>query len=674
MDDKIIVVDDDQALARLVQKELQRLGYNTAVAANGAQAIECIANNPVKLLLVDYRLPDMTGDKVIKTMTERGYNFPFIVVTGQGDEETAVEMMKLGARDYLVKDSTFIDRLPQAIERTLEQFAIEQKLAEAEEEVKRSSRRVQALYTVGQAVGRSLDIDKLLTQSLKATLDVMNTDVGGIYISDLQAGSLTLMAHSGLSQDCIGSIGIINLDEEEIKLAMEAHQPALELEKVFKNTNLKTVTAALKKDRLQAYVMVPLWSRGMTLGSLVIADHREHHFSPDELDLLSAIGTEIAVGIENALLLQRTKELSLTDELTGLYNRRHFYETLESELYRTLRDGRPFSLVMLDLDGFKEYNDKFGHSLGDSVLQSFAQTLCSTLRKSDTPFRYGGDEFAIILPATDANRAKQVIDRIRAKWLKNPEAHHPTLETPLGFSAGIAQFPENAETADALVFLADSALYYAKREGGYRATLVSDITAIKSDVLSTATLDQVYALAATVDARDPYTYGHSARVADIAQKLAKAIGLPEKELADLYAASLLHDVGKVGIPDAVLTKPDLLTAEEWEIIKKHSAEGARIVGYVKGLAALVPVILHHHEWYDGTGYPDGLKGEEIPLAARIIILADAYDTMTTSRPYREVVSHQEACEDLKRHSGTQFDPELVEVFCRVMAKGIGDVR
>jgi len=670
--DTILVIEDDQALSRLTQRNLHRLGFHTEAAVDGAQAIEWIANNPVKLLLVDYRLPDMTGDKVIKTMTQRGYSFPFIVVTGQGDEETAVEMMKLGARDYLVKDSTFIDRLPQAIERTLEQFAIEQKLAEAEEEVKRYSRRVQALYTVGQAVSRSLDMDKLLTQSLKATLDVVNTDVGGIYISDLQAGSLTLKAHSGLSQNCIGSIGLMNLNEEEIKLAMECHQPVLELEKVFTKTNLNTVTAAMKKEGLQAYVTVPLWSRGTSLGSLVIADHREHHFSPDELDLLSAIGTEIAVGIENALLLQRTKELSLTDELTGLYNRRHFYETLESELYRTLRNGRPFSLVMLDLDGFKEYNDRFGHSLGDSILQSFAQTLRSTLRKSDTSFRYGGDEFAIILAATDANRAKQVIDRIRAKWLKNPEAHHPTLETPLGFSAGIAQFPENAETADALVFLADSALYYAKREGGYRATLVSDLTAIKSDILSTATLDQVYALAATVDARDPYTYGHSARVADIAQTLAKAIGLPEKELADLYAASLLHDVGKVGIPDAVLTKLDELTAKEWETIKKHSAEGARIVGYVKGLAALVPVILHHHEWYDGTGYPAGLKGEEIPLAARIISLADAYDTMTTSRPYREVVSHEEACEELKRHSGTQFDPKLVEAFYQVMAQASGD--
>lgn len=541
-----------------------------------------------------------------------------------------------------------------------------------EQEVERYARRVHALYTVGQAASRSLDIDKLLTQSLKATLDVMNTDVGGIYISDLQAGTLTLKAHSGLSQDCIGSIGLMNLDEEEIRLAMECHQPVLELEKVFTKTNLDTVTAAMKKDGLQAYVTVPLWSRGTPLGSLVIADRHEHQFSPDELDLLSAIGTEIAVGIENALLLQRTKELSLTDELTGLYNRRHFYETLESELYRTLRDGRPFSLVMLDLDGFKQYNDRFGHSLGDSILQSFAQSLRSTLRKSDTSFRYGGDEFALILAATDANRAKQVIERIRAKWLKNPESHHPTLETPLGFSAGIAQFPENAETADALVFLADSALYYAKREGGYRATLVSDLTAVKSDILSTATLDQVYALAATVDARDPYTYGHSARVADIAQTLAKAMGLPEKELADLYASSLLHDVGKVGIPDAVLTKPDLLTAEEWEITKKHSAEGARIVGYVKGLAALVPVILHHHEWYDGTGYPDGQKGEEILLAARIIILIDAYDTMTTSRPYREVVSHQEACEEIKRQSGIQFDPELVEAFCRIMAQGIRD--
>ncbi|MCK5654342.1 MAG: diguanylate cyclase, partial [Dehalococcoidia bacterium] len=536
----------------------------------------------------------------------------------------------------------------------------------AEEERLRSAKRVEALHAIAQAVSRSLDMDEMLKHALDRVCEVMDADIGGIMLFDSQAGELILKAHSGMSEDLIGLLGLTKLEEEEIKRAIEHKEPVLELDKVFSEANTARIAAAMEKERLQAYITVPLWSRGVPLGSLVVADHRERQFSAEEIDLLKAIGNEIAVGIENAILLERTRELSITDELTGLYNRRHFYETLESEVQRTLRYGRSFSLAMLDLDGFKEYNDRFGHASGDGVLQSFAQTLKASLRKSDISFRYGGDEFTVILPATDTNRAKQIIDRTRAKWLQTIESQYPAVETPLGFSAGIAQFPEDAETGDGLVFLADSALYFAKREGGYRAVLVSDLSTIPPDVLTTATLDQVYALAATVDARDPFTYGHSGRVADITQRIGKDIGLAERELADLYAASLLHDVGKVGVPDAILTKPDALTKEEWEIIKKHSAEGARIVGYARELVALVPMIRHHHEFYDGTGHPNGLKGEEIPLGARIISVADAYDTMTTTRTYREVVSQQEALEELRRYAGTQFDPELVEALCRAM--------
>jgi diguanylate cyclase (GGDEF)-like protein len=482
----------------------------------------------------------------------------------------------------------------------------------------------------------------------------------------LQSGEFTLKAHIGFSEDTVASIGLIKLNGKEIKRVLEWQEPSLTPLNLSSGANATRMAAAIKKGEIRAHVTVPIWSRDMLVGALLLANRCERQLRADDVELLRDIGNELAVGITNALLLQRTKELSLTDELTGLYNRRHLYHVLEPEMYRTLRKGRSFSLVILDLDGFKEYNDRMGHARGDSVLQAFAQTIDSSLRKSDTAFRYGGDEFIIILPETDANRARQVMGRIRARWLKLVEAQYAPLETPLGFCAGIAQFPENADTADGLVFLADSALYYAKKEGGGRDILVSSLSTIPPELLGTATLDQVYALAATVDARDPYTYGHSGRVADIAQRIGKARGLSEKELANLYAASLLHDVGKVGVPDAILTKPGALTAEEWVAIKKHSAEGARIVGYVRGLGVLVPVILHHHEWYDGTGYPDGLRGEDIPLAARIISVADAYDTMTTARPYREIVSHQEAVEELRRCSGTQFDPKLVEAFCRVM--------
>jgi diguanylate cyclase (GGDEF)-like protein len=411
--------------------------------------------------------------------------------------------------------------------------------------------------------------------------------------------------------------------------------------------------------------LVRLSVRDSALGALLLGPKASGaSFTPEELHFLRSFASQAALAMENAQLLEKTRELSVSDELTGLYNRRYFYEVLKTEMSRTRRYGRSFSVVMLDLDGFKEYNDRFGHTNGDSVLKSLARTLRSSLRRADTAFRYGGDEFTIILPATDAERAKRIADRIRSKWLLAAKAEHLVLESPLGLSAGIAEFPENAETADGLVFLADTALHRSKMEGGCKTTLVSGLGALETDVLDRATLDQVYALAATVDAKDPFTYGHSERVAIVSEMLGKAIGLSRDKLATLQAASLLHDIGKVGVSDSILTKPGKLTEDEWAVIWKHPAEGSRIVGYVKGLAPLVPMIRHHHEWYDGAGYPDGLKGEDIPIGARIISIADAYDTMTTPRTYRNVISHEEAVDELRRCSGTQFDPELVDAFCQ----------
>ncbi len=165
-----------------------------------------------------------------------------------------------------------------------------------------------------------------------------------------------------------------------------------------------------------------------------------------------------------------------------------------------------------------------------------------------------------------------------------------------------------------------------------------------------------------MEARDPTTYGHSENVAIISELIGKALGLSAKELSDLRAAALMHDVGKVGIPDFILVKPCKLTEDEWKLMKTHSAKGAEIVGCIEGLANLVPVIRHHHEWYDGTGYPDGLKGEAIPLGARIISIADAYDTMTSERPYSEAIPQESALDELRQCAGTQFDPHLVDTF------------
>jgi diguanylate cyclase (GGDEF)-like protein/PAS domain S-box-containing protein len=612
-----------------------------------------------ELNLLDYIHPD-DRERALKIMTEDMFEKDlrqvneFRVYTKQGEDRwISAVACKIEYQGRMAGMASFTD-------------ITERK--RAEEEIRRYARREATLHQVAQAVSQTMDMDEMLNSVLDKLCEVADTTVCGIFLLDMESAEIALKTYRGVSKEFVESLRVIKLGESEIKRALEWQEPVIEPDKLFTRVNADKVAAAVEREGLRWYMLLPFWSKGIPLGALAFGDRRERQFSSDDTDLLNSIGSEIAVGIDNIQLLQRTQALSVTDELTDLYNRRHFYDVLEAEMARTVRFGHPFTLVLLDLDGFKEYNDKFGHINGDAVLRSLGQTLNSTLRRSDTSFRYGGDEFAVILTGTDAQRAKQVIERLRARWQQTPKALYPILETPLGFSAGIAQFPEHADTADGLVFMADSALYHAKEEGGYRAVLASDLKSLSPEILEAATPDHVYALASTVDAKDPYTYGHSKNVADIAQAIGKEIGMSGKELADLRNASLLHDIGKLGIPDAILTKPGKPTEEEWEIIKRHSAEGGRIVSYVKDLSPLVPMIRHHHEWYDGTGYPDGLKGEEIPLGARVISIADAYDTITGKRPYKDPISHEEALEELKRCSGTQFDPEFVEAFCRAMSE------
>lgn len=539
---------------------------------------------------------------------------------------------------------------------------------QAEAEVARHAKRVEALHTVAQAVSQSLELELMLDGVLEKVLEVAEVKAGYISSFDMETGAGAIKAHRRLSERFINQMEKART-KEDVRRWQERREPAFGLHRMYAEPErIARVAAAAEDEGLQSFVALPLWSKDVLHGAMVLASHSHRRFSAEELELLKAIAAEIAVGMENAKLLSKTRELSMTDELTGLYNRRHFYDRLEAEVSRTQRYGHSFALAILDLDGFKQHNDKFGHSSGDAVLKSLAQTLKSALRKMDTAFRYGGDEFAIILPSTDAERASGIVDRIRSEWSRVPKPGNVALETPLGFSAGIAQFPENAETVDGLVFLADTALYRSKKEGGYKTRLVSDPGDLPVDVLDRATLDQVYALAATVDARDPYTYGHSKRVAALSEMIGRAIGLSTDELTNLHAAGLLHDIGKIGVPDLILTKPGKPTDCEWKQIRKHSSEGARIVSHVKELGVLIPMIQHHHEWYNGTGYPDGLKGEDIPLGAKIISIADAYDTMTTKRTYRKIISQREALEELRRCTGTQFDPELVEMFCRAITE------
>jgi diguanylate cyclase (GGDEF)-like protein/putative nucleotidyltransferase with HDIG domain len=336
---------------------------------------------------------------------------------------------------------------------------------------------------------------------------------------------------------------------------------------------------------------------------------------------------------------ERLTEVSRTDPLTGCLNRRGFGERVDAELAEALRRGRPVALVMLDLDNFKAVNDAEGHAAGDELLCWVVEQIRDAVRPADAIGRLGGDEFAILAPGASHENAEEIAKRAREK-----------LSERIGVTPGIGCFPTDASERDELYQQADTRLYQAKH--GSSAPLGT----------GKRELSWAAALARAVDARMAVPVEHSSRVAEYAAGIAEQLGWTGRDLEDLRIAAMLHDVGKVPVPDHILQKPGPLDPAEYEEVKKHAATGAEMVSRVDGVAAVSPWIRHSHENYDGSGYPDGLRGEEIPLASRILLVADAFDAMTSDRPYRAALSFEAALDQLRRNAGRQFDPRCVEAF------------
>jgi diguanylate cyclase (GGDEF)-like protein len=356
----------------------------------------------------------------------------------------------------------------------------------------------------------------------------------------------------------------------------------------------------------------------------------------------------------------RAMRLALTDPLTGLGNHRNFHERLQRELASAEHESRELSLCLVDIDDFKRINDRFGHPAGDRVLGQVA----SRLRQGGESFRLGGDEFAVLLPGLDERSAvsvaQSIIERIGALDLE--QIGQVTV------SAGVATYPSQGVGRDELIRLADSALYWAKEEGKNRARTY-EATALELTSLQqlaegpnrAARYRAAASLAKAVDARDAYTGSHSERVGDLAARIARRLGVDEAQTDLTRLAASLHDLGKLAIPEEILRKPGVLSESERLVLERHPQIGYRMLESL-GVEPIAEWVLHHHERWDGTGYPDGLRGEEIPLGARIIFVADAFDAMTSERVYREPLTEIEALAELERCAGTQFDPAIVEAF------------
>jgi diguanylate cyclase (GGDEF)-like protein/putative nucleotidyltransferase with HDIG domain len=574
-------------------------------------------------------------------------------------------------------------------------FAAEQK----------KSRQLTLINNVSSHAITTLDPDEMLAKIAAEMEKHLAYDHIGIAILDYSAKELVVQAEAGARREAVGRR--IVLGEGLVGQVARSGQTAI----------VRVASASAPRLVLSdsvAAVALPVTYGEQFLGVLYVESSEPCDFPEQDVLLLRTLADLFAGALHNALTFQKAQEQAITDGLTGVKTHRFLMEALSAEWKRSTRANRPLALVLMDLDRFKFVNDFYGHLEGDVVLQRVGHILEQNCRRSDVVARYGGDEFVILMPETAVEQARQLANKLRG-WI----ASDPLLrDKNITASFGIAAFPVHGSTPQELIQVADSSMYLSKHQGGNLVSSAeqgdpNDRKRWKKDVLEAylgvtlkrlfstgpeafeeiyrrleqftrslreqggdgagdalppAVVETVTSLALAIDAKDHYTQGHSQKVSAYSVMIAQALGLTPTELEEIRLAGLLHDIGKVGIPEAILNKSGPLDAAEWETMKTHADLGARILEPLKPMVRIREMVRHHHEFYDGTGYPLRLEGEQIPYGARVIAIADAYDTITSERTYKKARTPEDAFAELERCAANQFDPEIVRVFIETMRR------
>jgi diguanylate cyclase (GGDEF)-like protein/putative nucleotidyltransferase with HDIG domain len=586
----------------------------------------------------------------------------FVPIMNRGNLVAVVAMSeRRDGKIYTVEDIDLLESITAQVAASMEKEYIHERLREQDEEINLVNRLTSIITS-------SVSIQMIFEGFAEELKKVVEIDWATIALID--GSELYFMALSSTIGSAWQTGERIPLEGTATEYACRERQAIYELD-LKRHHRFWTAESHLRQG-IRSVVYLPLCVTDRNIGSLIFGSRKPNAYSRRQIELLEKVAVQIAAPVENAQLYARAEQKSRIDELTGLFNRRHFEERLQDEVSRHSRYGAVLSILMIDLDNFKNYNDMYGHPAGDIILSQVGKLIKSSIRNVDQAFRYGGDEFVVILPETARDNAHVVAERIREHIAREMEKKAITVTC----SIGLASYPSDGVVGRELVDVADTALYYAKRTGGNRIYLSSKILPKPPDdgvILGVDTrhdsLSAVYALVSAVEAKDPYTYGHSKKVNAYAVALAEAIGLSPDDVFKVSTAALLHDIGKIGIPDKVLNKKGKLNAEEWNAVKTHPKLGATIIGSIPTLVPCVRIILHHHERWDGGGYPDGIKGEDIPIEARILAIADSFEAMSSARPYRPALSHEEIMKELRQGAGLQFDPKLVEVFIGIIEAG-----
>jgi diguanylate cyclase (GGDEF)-like protein/PAS domain S-box-containing protein len=688
-------------------------------------ALECFQPG---IILSDYSLPHFDGMAALELALQIVPETPFIVVTGSVNEETAAECIKAGAWDYVLKEH--LTRLGPAIRSALDQQKLRQERKAALRALHESEERYRNIFQVASAcivvisdgVIRMMNPAGLALFGVRSETDILGKPVGNFVSRDtfkrvngrierLLAGEqgnypvediFTKLDGSPINVEFVASpltyndkpaVQVIITDitqrkkaeQERERLREALHRDKMLLDSLIQNANapiitwssdllitefnhaFEQLTGVRREDmigrrldqtlpvgsdeRIMEYISNTMNGRNWSNVEIPITDRNGETRTVlwNSASIRDESGKYIATIVQGTDITERKKAdednlyLSYHDHLTDIYNRRYFEHYLSQVINERCF---PLTILMGDVNGLKLINDSFGHEAGDELLRKAAQVIRKGCRENDIVARIGGDEFGVILTRTDEENAEKIVKRIKE------EASAIDFDNALlSISFGYSTAQRMNRKIDEMMMEAENYMYRRKM---YESASMRNKTI---DIIMNALYE-----------KSDRELHHSQRVSGISAEIAGKLGFAPDEINKIRMSGLVHDIGKIGISEKILNKPGKLDNDEWALIKKHPEAGWRILSAAKEFSDLADNVLHHHEWWDGRGYPEGLQGEKIPIEARIIAVADAYDAMTSSRSYREPLEPDAVITELERGAGSQFDPKIVDIFLGKLQK------
>jgi diguanylate cyclase (GGDEF)-like protein len=594
------------------------------------------------------------------------------------------------------RESQFLARDLEVMQTAAGQLGVAIENARLFTEEQRRARHLAFLNSISKMAISSEDAEQMMANIVREIQKNFRYDHIGIGIMDYATKDIEIKAEAGTTSQTLGRRIAVGSGV----LGKVARTGASAL---VQNAGPGQLAGVLPESR--AVLCLPISYGESLLGVLNVESRDENAFAPQDVLILNTLADLLATALHNSFVFQKLQQQSITDGLTGIKTRRFFWEALTSEWRRASRSGRPFSVVLIDLDKFKEVNDSLGHLEGDLVLARVGRLLEQKCRQSNVVARYGGDEFIILMPETGIEQAQVLAERLRLWLATDPmlEEHHIT------GSFGVASFPLHGFAMEDLIRVADEGMYVSKHAGGNQVSTSNAFgegPAVQRQLLSgyiegflqrehngpehleelvttlrklcgrqdrnegnanqRAMKEAIEALSRAAELRERYTPGHGEQCGHYAGIIARGLNLSAQEVEDITLAGRVHDVGKLFIPERILNKAGALTEDEFAVIKTHPQIGADVLRAIPEIERLAEAVESHHEAFDGSGYPLGLKGEVIPLYGRILAVADAYTNMTSDRSFAVAKTDEQALAELHKLSGTRFDGMIVRVFARLL--------